>query len=118
MHYTTRMECGDKIIWQDEGPASADLANNKVKPRSNMKSLEKIAGAIDAIKGFANKATQMAGQASHVREVAALGALAAPSAYHAATGKEMNSKVKDGLEVGGLGALAIPYARNKFRGVH
>ena len=80
-----------------------------------MSNLEKIAGAIGALKdAFTEPAGRMA--ASHVREIASLGALATPSAYHLATGKKMNQKATDALEVGGLGALAAPYAYKLIKG--
>lgn len=83
-----------------------------------MNNIEKIASAIEKTSGIIGDAFSMGGKASNIREVGALGALAAPSAYKLTTGKDMNDKAKDGLEVGGLGALAVPYMRNGFKGLH
>lgn len=80
-----------------------------------MSNLEKIAGAIDAIK---RSITEPAGRmgASHVREVASLGALAIPSVYNATHKKKMSEGTQAALEVGGLGALAAPYAYKLIKG--
>lgn len=46
------------------------------------------------------------GGLSRAINIAALGGLAAPSAYHMATGKNMGEKKYHALEIGSLGALA------------
>ena len=80
-----------------------------------MNNLEKIAGAIDALK---KSITEPAGhmRPSHIREVASLGALAVPSVYNATHQKKMGDKTQAALEVGGLGALAAPYAYKLLKG--
>lgn len=83
-----------------------------------MNNIEKIASAIEKTSGIIGDAFSMGGKASNIREVGALGALAAPSAYNLAAGKDKTTgdKVKDGAEVAGLGALAVPYMRKGFMG--
>lgn len=78
-----------------------------------MNNLEKIASAVNALK---NAFTNEASNASHVREVASLGALAVPSIYDATHKNKMGDKTKAALEVGGLGALAAPYALKLIKG--
>jgi hypothetical protein len=78
--------------------------------------MNKVAAIKDAIKSI-GKAFTEEGRPSHIREIASLGTLAAPSAYHLATGKDMNEKVKDVAEVGGLAALAAPYALKLRKGI-
>lgn len=78
-----------------------------------LNNLEKIAGAIDAIK---RSITNEASRASHIREIGALGALAVPSIHNAVSDKKMGPKTTAALEVGGLGALAAPYAYKLIKG--
>ena len=62
-------------------------------------------------KGFLAKAVNKVKKSPHLHhgiELAGLGTLAAPSAYHMATGKDMSEKNKHRAELGGLGILAGP----------
>jgi hypothetical protein len=71
--------------------------------------MNKLAALKDAIKTVGKAFTEEK-VPSHVREVASLGALAVPSIYNATHDKKMGEKTTAALEVGGLGALAAPYA--------
>ena len=78
--------------------------------------MNKLAAIKDAIKSVGRAFTEETSPASHVREVASLGALAVPSIYDATHKNKMGDKTKAALEVGGLGALAAPYAIKLIKG--
>ncbi len=78
--------------------------------------MNKLAAIKDAIKSVGRAFTDDKSTASHVREVASLGALAVPSIYNATHHKKMGEKTTAALEVGGLGALAAPYAYKLIKG--
>jgi hypothetical protein len=78
--------------------------------------MNKLAAIKDAIKSVGKAFTDEHSSASHIREVASLGSLAVPSVYDVTHKKKMGDKTKAALEVGGLGALAAPYALKLIKG--